>query len=76
MSKWEYLEGSEDLVFITWSDVDWLNEDGEIVLNEGMTILKSQYDLDAELQRLREAGMDEAGIRQCQKYIEIFCKDH
>ena len=69
-------KGSEDLVFITWSDGDWLNEDGEIVLNEGMTILKSQYDLDAELQRLREAGMDEAGIRQCQKYIEIFCKDH
>ena len=62
--------------YLCKSSIDHITEDGEIVLNEGMTILKSQYDFDAELQRLREAGMDEAGIRQCQKYIEIFCKDH
>ena len=62
--------------YLRKSAIDHITEDGKIVLNEGMTILKSQYDFDAELQRLREAGMDEAGIRQYQKYIEIFCKDH
>ena len=61
--------------YLRKSAIDHITEDGKIVLNEGITILKSQYDIDAELQMLREAGMDEAGIRQCQKYIEIFCKD-
>ena len=61
--------------YLRKSSIDHITEDGKIVLNEGITILKSQYDIDAELQMLREAGMDEAGIRQCQKYIEIFCKD-
>lgn len=41
--------------YLKKSAIDHITDDGKIVLNEGMTILKSQSDFDAELQRFREA---------------------